>query len=75
MPKYLHRPHCREVARGGDAGEHRKAFSNAVAALRGHLDSAKQHLTALLGDVNAMSERLDALEHLLGCESNAREQV
>ena len=58
--------------RGGDAGDHREAFSNAVVALRGHLDSAKQHLTALLGDVNAMSERLDALEHMLGRESDAQ---
>jgi hypothetical protein len=61
--------------RGGDAGEHREAFSNAVAALRGYLDSAKQHLTALLGDVDAIGRHLDALEHLLGCESDAREQV
>jgi transposase-like protein len=61
--------------RGGDAGDHREAFSNAVVALRGHLHSAKQHLTALLGDVDVMSQRLDALEHLLGRESDAREQV
>jgi transposase-like protein len=61
--------------RGGDAGEHGKAFSNALAALRGRLDGAKQHLTALLCDVDAMSQRLDALEHLLGRKSDVREHA
>jgi hypothetical protein len=61
--------------RGGDAGEHREAFSNAVAALRGHLNGAKQHLKALIGDVDAMSQRLDALEHMLGRESDVREHA
>jgi hypothetical protein len=42
-----------------------------VTALRGHLDGAKQHLTALVGDVNAMGRQLDALEHLLGHEKDA----
>lgn len=32
------------------------------------------HLIARLGDLNAVSERLDAPEHLLGRESIAREQ-
>jgi hypothetical protein len=58
--------------RGGDAGDHREAFSNAVVALRGHLDSAKQHLTPLLGDIKAISERIDALEHMLGRESDVQ---
>jgi transposase-like protein len=61
--------------RGGNAGNHGEAFSNVLAALRGHLDAAKQHLTALLSDVDAMGRHLDTLEHLLGCESDAREQV
>ena len=60
--------------RGGDAGERGKAFIDAVTALRAHLDSAKQHLKALLGDVDVMSQRLDELEHLLGRESDARGQ-
>jgi transposase-like protein len=60
--------------RGGDAGEHREAFSNAVAALRGHLDAAKQHFAALMGDVDAMGQHLDELEHMLGLESDARGQ-
>ena len=58
--------------RGGDAGEHGDAFLWAVTALRGHLDGVKQHLTALLGDVDAMGRQLDALEHLLGRENEAR---
>jgi hypothetical protein len=61
--------------RGGDAGGNGDAFINAVTALRGHLDAAKLRLTALLGDVDAIGRHLDALEHLLGCESDAREQV
>ena len=60
--------------RGGDAGEHGEAFRSAVTALRSHLHGAKQHLTALLGDVDAMGQHLDELEHLLGCESDARGQ-
>jgi hypothetical protein len=57
--------------RGGDAGEHGTAFSNALAALRGHLDSAKQHLMALQDDADAMGRQIDALEHLLGRENGA----
>ena len=57
--------------RGGDAGDHGDAFLRAVTALRSHLDSAKLHLTALLGDVKAMGRQLDALEHLLGRENDA----
>jgi transposase-like protein len=52
--------------RGGDAGEHGEAFVDSLTALRGHLKGAEQHLTALLGDVEAMSERLDSLERRLG---------
>ena len=44
--------------RGG--GDHANAFLDALAALRGAL--------------NAMTERLDALEHMLGCEGDARKQ-
>jgi hypothetical protein len=57
--------------RGGDAGGNGDAFINAVTALRGHLDAAKLRLTALLSDVDAMSQHLDALEHLLGRERDA----
>jgi transposase-like protein len=57
--------------RGGDVGEYGDAFLNAVTALRGHLNGAKQHLTALLGDVNAMGRQLDALDYLLGREKDA----
>jgi len=60
--------------RGGDAGEHGDAFLWAVTALRGHLDGAKQHLTALLGDVDVMGRQLDELEHMLGHKSDARTQ-
>jgi transposase-like protein len=60
--------------RGGDAGENGDAFIDAMTALRGHLDAAKQHLTALLDDVRAMSERIEALECMLGRESDARAQ-
>jgi transposase-like protein len=60
--------------RGGDAGDHREAFSNAVTALRGHLKATKQHLTALLGHFDAMSQRLETLEHMLGRASDARGQ-
>jgi transposase-like protein len=60
--------------RGGDAGDHGDALLRAVTALRGHLHGAKQHLAALLGDVGALNERIDALEHLLGCESDPRGQ-
>jgi hypothetical protein len=45
-----------------------------VTALRGHLDGAKQHLKALLGDVDAMGRQLDELEHMLGHKSDARTQ-
>jgi transposase-like protein len=58
--------------RGGDAGDHGKAFIDALTALRGHLNAAKQHLTALLSDVDAMGQHLDELEHLLGRESDGR---
>jgi hypothetical protein len=58
--------------RGGDAGDNGESFLRAVTALRGHLDSAKQHLTALLGDVDSMGRQLDALEYLLGRENEAR---
>ena len=57
--------------RGGDAGDHGNAFIDAVKALRGDLNATRQHLTVLLGDVNAMSRHLQALEHMLGRESNA----
>jgi transposase-like protein len=58
--------------RGGDAGEHGDAFRRALTALRGHLNGAKQHVTALMGDIDAMARHLDVLEHLLGRESDAR---
>ena len=45
--------------RGG--GDHANAFLDALAALR--------------GDLNAMTERLDALEDMLGCEGDARKQA
>jgi hypothetical protein len=61
--------------RGGDAGDHRNAFIDAVKALRGDLNAAGQHLAALLGDVNEMSQRIDALERMLGFESDARKQA
>jgi transposase-like protein len=61
--------------RGRDAGEHGDAFMDAVKALRGALNATNQHLTVLLGDVNAMSQRLDALERMLGFESDARKQT
>jgi transposase-like protein len=61
--------------RGGDAGDHRNAFIDAVKALRGDLNATGQHLAALLGDVNEMSQRLDALERMLGFESDARKQA
>jgi transposase-like protein len=61
--------------RGGDASEHGKAFIETLTALRGELNATRHHLTLLLGDVNAMSQRLDALEHMLGSESDARKQV
>jgi hypothetical protein len=60
--------------RGVDAGDGGKAFTDAVTALRGHLDSAKQHLKALIGDVDAMGQRIDELEYLLGHETDARGQ-
>jgi transposase-like protein len=60
--------------RGGDAGEHGQAFLGALMALRGGMNAAKQHLTALLGDINDMSQRLDALERMLGLKSDARGQ-
>jgi transposase-like protein len=61
--------------RGGDAGEHGDAFIDAVKALRGDLIATQHHLTVLLGDVHAMSQRLDALEQMLGFESDARKQA
>jgi transposase-like protein len=60
--------------RGGDAGDQGKAFIHAVTALRSHFDAAKLHLTALLGDVDAMGRHLDVLEHMLGRESAPRGQ-
>ena len=54
--------------RGGDAGDHGKVFIDTVKALRGDLQATQHHLTVLLGDVHAMSQRLDALEQMLGCE-------
>jgi transposase-like protein len=59
--------------RRGDVGSDGKAFLDAVVALRGHHDSAKQHLMALLSDVDAMGRHLLALEHLLGRDTDARE--
>jgi hypothetical protein len=47
--------------RHGGAGNHGNAF----------LDT----LMALLGDLHAMSHRLDVLEHMLGHERDAREPV
>jgi transposase-like protein len=61
--------------RGGDAGEHGDAFIDAVKALRGELTATERHLTMLLDDVHAMSRRLDALEQMLGFESDARKQA
>jgi transposase-like protein len=61
--------------RGGDAGAHGNAFLDALTALRADLNATQQHLTALLGDVTAMSLRLDALERMLGFESDARKQA
>jgi transposase-like protein len=61
--------------RGGDAGEHGNAFIDAVKALRGDLIATQHHLTVLLDDVHAMSQRLDALEQMLGFESDARKQA
>ena len=57
--------------RGGDAGDQGDAFLKALTALRGHLNGAKQHLAALLGEVDSMSQRVDDLEHLLGRENDA----
>jgi hypothetical protein len=42
---------------------------------RADLNATRQHLTVLLCDVDAMSQRLDELEHMLGRESNARDQA
>jgi hypothetical protein len=61
--------------RGGDASAHRNAFLDALTALRADLNATQQHLTALLDDVNAMSRRLDALDRMLGFESDARKQA
>jgi hypothetical protein len=61
--------------RGVDAGEHRKAFLDTLTALRGELNATQHHLTVLLGDVNAMSLRLDALERMLGFESDAHKRA
>jgi hypothetical protein len=60
--------------RGGDAGDHGKAFVEALMALLGDLKATSQHRTALLGDVDAMSRQLDELEHMFGHESDARTQ-
>jgi transposase-like protein len=61
--------------RGGDAGDRGNAFMDAVKALRCDLDATKQHVTVLLDDVSAMSQRLDALEHMLGREHGARDKA
>jgi transposase-like protein len=61
--------------RGGDVGDHGDAFIRVLTALRGHLNAAKQHLTELLDDVKDISQHLDALEHMLGRESDAHEQA
>jgi transposase-like protein len=61
--------------RGGDVGEHGNDFIDAVKALRCDLHATGQHLAVLLGDVNEMSQRLDALERMLGFESDARKQA
>jgi transposase-like protein len=47
--------------RGGDVDDHGNAFLDAVTALR--------------GDLNAMIQRLDAIEHMLGREGDARDQA
>jgi transposase-like protein len=60
--------------RGGGAGDHGNAFIETVTALRGDLNATKQHLTVLLGDVSEMSQRLDALERMLGIESDVHDQ-
>jgi hypothetical protein len=60
--------------RGGDAGDHGNALTQNLTALRGHLNGAKQHLAVLANDINAMSERLEALEHVLGHARDARGQ-
>jgi hypothetical protein len=60
--------------RGGHAGEHGNAFINALTAVRGDLNAAKQHLAALLGDVNAMGQCLETLEYMLGHDTDARGQ-
>jgi transposase-like protein len=61
--------------RGGDAGAHGNAFLDTLTALRGELNATQHHLTVLLGDVNAMSQCLDALERMLGFESEAHKQA
>jgi transposase-like protein len=61
--------------RGGDAGDRGNAFLDALTALRGDLNATGQHLAALLGDVNEMNQRVDALERMLGFESDARKQA
>jgi transposase-like protein len=61
--------------RGGDAGDHGKAFLDVLTGLRGDLNATKQHLTALLGNVSEMSQRLDALERMLGFESDVRKRA
>jgi hypothetical protein len=56
---------------GGDACDQGDAFLRAVTALRGHLDGAKQHLRALMGDIDAMDRQLDVLKYMLGRKSDA----
>jgi transposase-like protein len=60
--------------RGGDAGDHGKAFIKTLSAFRCGLNEMRQHFAVLQDDVSAMSERLDALEHMLGRENGARGQ-
>ena len=50
-------------------------FLDALTALRSDLNATRQHRTVPLGDVDAMSRRLDAFERMLGRESDTREQV
>jgi transposase-like protein len=53
---------------GGDVGDQGNAFLDTLTALRADLNATQQHLTVLLGDVHSMSQRLEVLEHMLGCE-------
>jgi transposase-like protein len=61
--------------RGGAAGEHGKAFIKTLTAFRCGLNEMRQHFAVLQDGLSAMSERLDALEYMLGRESDARKQA